>query len=103
MPRGVAKEPGVKKLPNVPYRAGDMAPNMRDADPSRGVFANLPKDAIQRVMDLGAPTTGPAGSRTTTSPASATFTPGKPNARESEKETKGFPESQIVGSLKAQG
>jgi hypothetical protein len=99
MPRGKAKEPGFKAL-TLPQSPGQMGPEMRDTDDTRGALAHVPRNPIYHVQDFGAPQIGPADWRMTTSPASATFTAGKPTLREQEKETKEYV-SQIPGSLQA--
>lgn len=98
MPRGHEKEPGFKKLPDVPYRKGDMAPSMRDTDPSRGALQDVPRDPIYRVADFGAPLSASGG---TESPASAHFTAGRPNTVRSQRETRVMPETQLPGSYNA--
>lgn len=100
MPRGVEREPGIKKLPNVPYRAGQMGPNMNDTDTARGEFCYVPREPLNRCMDFGGEPTGRGslGAR-----ASATYTRGKPTDQASVKDTRIMPESQLDGSYNVMG
>lgn len=95
MPRGHEKEPGFKKLPNVPYRAGEMAPVMRDTDFDRGVLRDVPRDPIMRVLDYGGDHTPSGG---TYSPASARHTLGQPSLERTQRETRIMPPTQLPGS-----
>lgn len=100
MPRGVEKQPGLKKLPGVPYRAGDLGPNMADVDERRGAFKHVPREPINRCMDFGGPTlaTGGIGS-----PASATFLAGSPRTTTARKDVRILPETQLTGSMNTMG
>lgn len=95
MPSGKAKCEGLKKLPNVPYYAGEMAPMLTDTDFAKGPLQDRPRDPIYRVMDFGGPRTASGG---TGSPASATFAAGRPNLERMQKEPRVMPETQLPGS-----
>ena len=96
MPRGQAKEPGIKKLPGVPYRAGEMGPNMPDTDTERGPLCYVPREPINRCMDFGGPSTG-RGSLG--SPARADFVSKGPNTTASIRDQRVLPENQLDGSM----
>ena len=99
MPRGRAKEPGIKALPGVPYRSDEVGPNMRDVDTERGALCYVPREPINRCMAFSDETTG-RGSLA--SPASATFTAGSPTTVQSLKDRRVLPENQLPGSLNTQ-
>jgi hypothetical protein len=99
MPRGREKQPGFKKLPNVPYRRDDIGPNQYDTDTSRGALCYVPREPVYRAMDFGSPTTG-RGSLA--SPARANFTLGAPETAQSVRDSRLLPENQLDGSLNTQ-
>ena len=94
MPRGVEREPGLKKL-TLPERTNDMQPNMGDHRPERGPLAHVLNDGLERVMCFGGEPTPTGGY---TSPARATFAAGHPTMERSQKETRVMPETQLPGS-----